>query len=310
MINLTLKQLRYFDSVLKQGHFGRAAETCAVSQPALSIQIKDLEESLGVTLFERGSRGVTPTAFADSLAPRIRAILREVDELGEMARAAQGALSGRLRLGVIPTVAPYLLPRLISAITENFPDVDLHVRESMTQRLVNELVDGRLDAALVALPVNNPALTSVELFTEHLVFVRPAEDAEAPAPARDELQKMRLLLLEEGHCFRDQALSYCGLPSSQPRDGLDGSSLATLVQMVGSGIGVTMIPEMAIEVETKSAKVSVSRFSDAEPSRRIGMLWRRTTPLHEQLETVAQITKDLALAQQDDIRRSASSEGH
>lgn len=305
MMNLTLKQLRYFEAIAKQGHFGRAAELCAVSQPALSVQIKDMENSLGVTLFERGPRGVTLTAFAEALRPRVRTILREVDELGEMARAVQGELSGRLRLGVIPTIAPYLLPGLITAIASAYPDVDLHVRESLTQRLMDELIEGQLDAALVALPVDHPALTAVELFSEHLVFVRPESEADRPAPARDELQNMRLLLLEEGHCFRDQALSYCGLPRTQPRDGLDGSSLATLVQMVGSGIGVTMIPEMAIGVEAKSAPVSITRFSDAEPSRRIGMLWRRTSPLHDQLLTISGIAKDVALAQQDNLRASA-----
>ncbi len=265
-----------------------------------------MEESLGVTLFERGPRGVTLTGFAETLAPRVRAILREVDELGELARAARGDLSGRLRLGVIPTIAPYLLPRLITAITRRFADVDLHVRESQTQRLVEELVEGQIDAALVALPVEHPALTSLELFSETLVFVRPGSEAAKPAPARSELQNMRLLLLEEGHCFRDQALSFCGLPKTQPRDGLDGSSLSTLVQMVGSGIGVTMIPEMAIDVETKSAPVAVARFSDTEPVRRIGMLWRRTSPLHDHLSELAEMTKDLALAQQDDLREAAT----
>lgn len=302
MMNLTLKQLRYFEAVAKQGHFGRAADLCAVSQPALSVQIRDMEESLGMPLFERGPRGVTLTAFAEALAPRVRAILREVDELGEMARAAQGALSGRLRLGVIPTIAPYLLPRLITAIAAEFPTVDLHVRESLTQRLVDELTDGQIDAALVALPIDNPTLTLVELFSEHLVFVRPESDASHPAPMREELQNMRLLLLEEGHCFRDQALSYCGLPKTQPRDGLDGSSLATLVQMVGSGIGVTMIPEMAIGVEAKSAPVAITRFTGAQPSRRIGMIWRRTSPLHNQLLKISEIAKEVALAQQDDLR--------
>jgi LysR family hydrogen peroxide-inducible transcriptional activator len=298
MRNLTLKQLRYFEAVAKAGHFGRAADLCAVSQPALSVQIRDMEESLGVQLFERGPRGVRPTAFAETLSPRVRQILQEVDALGELARAAQGDLTGRLRLGVIPTIAPYLLPGVIAAITNRYPGLDLHVRESQTQRLVDELIGGQIDAAIVALPVAHAALTEMDLFSEQLVLVRHATDAHRPPPARTELQAMRLLLLEEGHCFRDQALSFCGLPATQPRDGLDGSSLSTLVQMVGSGIGVTMIPEMAIEVEAGSAPVCVARFADAQPVRRIGLLWRKTSPLVDQLRGIGDLTRDVALAHQ------------
>jgi len=298
MKNLTLKQLRYFEAVAKKRHFGQAADICAVSQPALSVQIREMEESLGLPLFERGPRGVTPTAFAETLLPRVRAILSEVDALGELARAAQSELAGRLRLGVIPTIAPYLLPGVITRIGARFPAVDLHVRESMTGRLVEELTEGQIDAAIVALPLSNPALSVTELFSESMVFVRPDNQSTQPAPQPEALQNMRLLLLEEGHCFRDQALSYCGLPATQPRDGLDGSSLSTLVQMVGSGIGVTMIPEMAIGVETKSAPVSIVRFADPQPTRKIGMIWRKNSPLEEHLQTIAHLTKEVARTRQ------------
>lgn len=297
MLNLTLKQLRYFDALARQGHFGRAAEVCAISQPALSMQIREMEEALGSDLFERGARQVRLTAFGEEMWPRVRDILRSVDELGDMARVARGALSGRLRIGVIPTIAPYLLPAIIARLTEENPTLDLHLRETITPKLIAELLEGRLDCAIVALPVSEPALAEVELFAEDFVLVRPGADAEKPVPNREMLREMRLLLLEEGHCFRDQALSFCNAGGGAPRELLDGSSLSTLVQMVGAGIGVTLIPEMAVGVETRSAHVAVARFNGAQPSRRIGMVWRRSSPLSRALGEVAEVVRAVGLAQ-------------
>lgn len=294
MINLTLRQLRYFEALAQHGHFGRAAEASAISQPALSVQIRDLEQALGVALFERGPRQVRLTGFGEGAAQRIRDILRSVEELGDMARAARDGLVGRIRIGVIPTIAPYLLPALIGNLTRAFAELDVHVRETVTPRLIEELADGRLDTAIVALPISEPAFTEVGLFSEALVLVRPACDAGKPVPGRDELHALRLLLLEEGHCFRDQALSFCNIPSRLPREGLDGSSLATLVQMVGAGIGVTLIPEMAVPVEIRSAPVSVARFGHPEPRRDVGMIWRRTSPLARQLGEIAEIVRQSA----------------
>jgi LysR family hydrogen peroxide-inducible transcriptional activator len=286
-MNLTLKQLRYFEALARQGHFGRAADVCAISQPALSMQIKELEAELGTALFERGSRQVRLTGFGEEFAQRARDILRAVDELGDLARASREGLAGRLRIGVIPTVAPYLLPTLIGDLTRNHADLDIHVRETLTPRLLRELSEGRLDTAIVALPVSEPAFAEVELFTERFVLVRPAEDADKPVPGPEALREMRLLLLEEGHCFRDQALSFCNMRTGRPRELLDGSSLSTLVQMVGAGIGVTLLPEMALPVETRSAAVSVAQFDDPQPSRTIGMIWRRSSPLARQLDRMA-----------------------
>ena len=242
MINVTLKQLRYFDALARHGHFGHAAETCAISQPALSMQIKELEAALGSALFERHARRVRLTGLGEAFSARVRDILRAVDELGDLARASQERLVGRLRIGVIPTVAPYLLPRVIRSLTRADADLDLRVRETVTPKLLEELADGRLDTAIVALPVSEPFLHEVELFTEEFVLVRPAADAGKPVPSREKLREMRLLLLEEGHCFRDQALSFCNMRTALPRELLDGSSLSTLVQMVSAGIGVTLIP--------------------------------------------------------------------
>lgn len=294
MINLTLKQLRYVEALSHHGHFGRAAEACAISQPALSMQIRALEEALGTPLFERGARQMRLTGFGAEFVTRARQILRAVDELGDLARAAEGRLVGRLRLGVIPTVAPYLLPTIIGRLAHSNAELDIHVRETVTPKLIHELAEGRLDAAIVALPVSEPAFVETELFSEDFMLVRPAEDAARPVPNREMLREMRLLLLEEGHCFRDQALSFCNLQAAPPREILDGSSLSTLVQMVGAGIGVTLIPEMAVAVETRSAPVSVARFRDPQPKRTIGMIWRRTSPLSKQLLQVAEVVRHSA----------------
>lgn len=289
MNNLTLRQLRYFDALAEHGHFGRAADTCAISQPALSVQIKELEESFGAPLLERTTRRVRLTAFGEDVLIRVRDILRSVDELGDMARAAQSGLSGRLRLGVIPTIAPYLLPALLRKVKTTFPDMSLMVRETMTANLIAELHAARIDTAIVALPVSEPAFTEVPLWSEDFVLVRPEAEASTPVPAPDRLERERLLLLEEGHCFRDQALSFCAMPTARPHEGLDGSSLSTLVQMVGAGLGVTVIPEMAVPVDTPSAAVNVARFAGAQPARTIGMIWRKSSPLGSQLEQLAEL---------------------
>lgn len=296
MKNLTLRQLRYFEALTHHRHFGRAADACAISQPALSMQIKELEESLGTPLFERSARHLRLTGFGETFAERVRDILRAVDELGDLARAARDQIAGRLRIGVIPTIAPYLLPTIIDRAKRLYPELDIHVRETVTPKLIEDLSAGRLDTAIVALPVSEPSLTEVALFTENFVLVRPGNDADKQVPSRENLREMRLLLLEEGHCFRDQALSFCDMHSSQPRELLDGSSLTTLVQMVGAGIGVTLIPEMAVPVETRSAKVSVARFNGAQPSRTIGMIWRKTSPLSRQLAQISDVVRQSAEA--------------
>jgi LysR family hydrogen peroxide-inducible transcriptional activator len=289
MLNVTIRQLRYFDALARHGHFGRAAQACAISQPALSMQIKELEGALGGVLLERNARQVALTRFGEELVDRVRDILRSVDELGDFARASQDRLAGRLRIGMIPTIAPYLLPRVIENLARMHPEIDIHVRETLTPRLIREVAEGRLDTAIVALPVSEPSLTEVALFKENFLLVRPGEDERTPVPSHERLREMRLLLLEEGHCFRDQALAFCNMQSSPPREVLDASSLSTLVQMVGAGIGVTLIPEMAVEVETRSAPVSVARFRNPQPSRTIGMVWRKTSPLARQLLQISEV---------------------
>jgi LysR family hydrogen peroxide-inducible transcriptional activator len=294
MNSITLKQLRYVDALATHRHFGRAAEACAVSQPALSMQIKEMEGALGIDIFERSARQVQLTSFGEDFVGRVRTILRSVDELEDLADAARQGFPGRLRLGVIPTVAPYLLPGILGGLAQAHEGLDVQVRETVTPRLVQGLEAGQLDMAIVALPLSEPGLSQFVLFEEAFVLVRPASDEGKPVPAPQALLEMKLLLLEEGHCFRDQALSFCSLGSEMPapRRSLDGSSLSTLVQMVGAGIGVTLIPEMAVPVETRSAPVSLARFSSPQPTRTIGIVWRKANPLAGQLAEIAGIVRE------------------
>lgn len=296
MRKLSMKHLRYFEALARHSHFGRAAESCAVSQPALSVQIKELEALVGAPLVERGARQMHLTGLGEEFARRAREILRSVDELGALGRASQSPLAGRFRLGVIPTIAPYLLPAVIQDLARRYPGVDIQPRESITKKLIDDLVEARLDAAIVALPISESSLHEVPLFEEEFVLVRPLADADKPVPTAERLKEMRLLLLEEGHCFRDQALSFCKFAASGPRDLMEGSSLSTLVQMVGAGIGVTLIPEMALPIETRSARVSVARLQGPRPKRMIGMIWRRSHPLADQFQQVAEAVGTAAAA--------------
>jgi LysR family hydrogen peroxide-inducible transcriptional activator len=294
MTDVSLRQLRYFDALASHSHFGRAAAACSVTQPALSMQIKELEEALGSVLIERGPRQVRLTRFGEEALRRVRDILRSADELVDAARASRDDFTGRLRIGMIPTIAPYLLPAFIRRVSKKYPELDIHVREALTSKLIQEVMDGRLDAAVVALPVSAAHLTETPLFAENFLLVRPGEDQDRPAPKPEALREMKLLLLEEGHCFRDQALSFCNMQSAMPREVLDASSLSTLVQMVSAGMGVTLIPEMALDVEMRSASVSVARFKDPQPSRTIGMIWRKTSPLAGHLRQLSKLVNGSA----------------
>lgn len=290
-----MKQLRYFDALARNGHFGRAAAECAISQPALSMQIKELEEALAAPLVERGARQVRLTALGEEFARRAHDILRAVDELEDLARARAHPLLGRLRIGVIPTVAPYLLPGVITALQERYPGLDLRPREAVTPKLIEDLAAGRLDTAIVALPVSEGGLAEMALFEEEFVLVRPAAEAASPVPSAEGLREMRLLLLGEGHCFRDQALAFCAPGNRRaPRDLMEGSSLSTLVQMVGAGIGVTLLPEMAVPVETRSARVALQRLRAPRPKRTIGMVWRRSSPLAAGLRELGEVVRTAA----------------
>lgn len=297
MKHLTLKQLRYFDALANTRHFGRAADLCAVSQPALSVQIKEFEESLGAPLIERHVRPIALTPLGERIAVHAARILAEAGTLEETARTASGALQGPVRLGVIPTVAPYLLPRVLGALSDAYPNLTVHIRESLTHQLISELQQGRLDAALVALPVSELGLTEFALFDEALVLARPNSQAGEQVPTTEELGKMPLLLLEDGHCFRDQALSFCNMSSGGKTSGLEASALSTLVQLVGAGRGVTFLPEMAVSVERHAAPIDIVRFPDPQPSRRLGIVWRSASVLASQVARMAEVLKTQLSAQ-------------
>lgn len=288
MTKITLKHLRYFDALARHRHFGRAAEASSISQPALSLQVKELEDILGAPLVERGARQIGLTALGEEFAMRAREVLRAVDELGALARASTGPLAGRLRLGVIPTVAPYLLPQVMRELGSRFPELDLRPREAVTPKLLRDLHEGRLDLAMLALPASEPSLVEHPLLDEEFLLVRHESAAGSPIPPLSDLPSAPLLLLEEGHCFRDQAIAACKLPQGPAGEIMEGSALSTLVQMVGAGIGVTLIPEMAAEVEGRSAPVVLHRLPEPRPGRRIGLVWRRSNPLSERFVDLAE----------------------
>lgn len=249
---------------------------------------------MGGALVERAAREVRLTSLGEDLLSRSRGILQQVDDLGTIVRSRSAPLSGRLRIGVIPTIAPYFLPKVITALSAQFPNLTLEPKETITQTLVAEIIASKLDVAIVALPISEPSLQEFALFEEQFLLVRPARDAALPVPDVAAIPQMQLLLLEEGHCFRDQALSYCSVSGGRTRRIMEGSSLSTLVQMVSSGIGVTLIPEMARRFETRSADVAVSAFDTNPPGRTVGMIWRKTNPLGKDLLEVGAIIRKAA----------------
>lgn len=302
MINFTIKQFRYFDALARAGHFGQAAEACAISQPALSVQIKELEAMLGAPLVERTARKVRLTTLGEEFLERARKVLNDVEEMSELARSSVGPLKGALRIGVIPTVAPYLLPDIIKTLSAQFPDLELAPRESITNSLIRDLLEARLDFVVAALPISEPALREFALFDEDFVLVRSQRDAGNPVPSPERLPEMKLLLLEEGHCFRDQALSFCDMRPSDPSLVMEGSSLSTLVQMVDAGLGLTLLPEMAVPLETQNAGLSVARFERNKPQRTIGMVWRKTSPLSEQFMEIGALIRQVGQAKIEQLQ--------
>ena len=277
---VSLKQLKYFDAVARSGHFGKAAEHCAVTQPALSMQVQELERTLGIQLLERGRNGVMLTEGGKEIAQRAARVLADVRDIVDVARRQGNVLSGPLGLGVIPSVAPYILPQLLPMIRDTFPDLDLHIRETQTQTLVNELADGQLDLLLLALPVEHPDIETVRLFDDRFLLAMATSHrmSNRVKVTPDLLEDDRLLLLEEGHCMRDQALAFCNLRRIENINTFGASSLSTLVQMVAHGLGMTLLPELAVPLESRRGDIHLMRFADPEPQRVIGLAWRRSSP--------------------------------
>lgn len=288
---ISLKQLRYFDAVARLGHFGRAAEHCAVSQPALSMQIQELERDLQVTLVERRRKGIRLTEDGREIARRAARILAETRDLTDYARHRGARLAGPLHFGVIPSVAPYLLPGLLPKLQEHFPDVEMHIRETQTKQLTRELLDGALDLLLVALPVEHPDIETIRLFEDRFLLALPASrriDSRIRATP-EIISQDRLFLLEEGHCLRDQALTFCGLRRIENIDTFGASSLSTLVQMVVNGLGLTLLPEICLDIEARHGALNIMRFVDPEPSRTLGLAWRSSSPRKRDFVQVGQL---------------------
>ena len=278
---VSLRQLRYLEALAESRHFGHAAEACAVSQPALSMQIKELEDELKLSLVERRKSGVELTQKGEEVARRARTILASVRDLVDFAKREEGVLAGVLKLGAIPSIAPYLLPAALPELQRRFPALALQLRETVTETLVRELVTGDLDVILVALPIDDPEVETLYLFDDRFVLAAKAtpNNARLRGATAEMLVDERLLLLEEGHCLRDQALSYCHMMTREARESFGASSLATIVQMVANGYGVTLLPEMAIDAEIhRGGDIRLLRFPKPEPKREIGLAWRKTSP--------------------------------
>ncbi|HRE22240.1 MAG TPA: LysR substrate-binding domain-containing protein [Rhabdaerophilum sp.] len=297
MLTITLRQLQYFDALARIGHFGRAAEACFVSQPALTVQIQELENQLGARLVERGRRGAVLTETGQRVAERTRKLLLEAEDLVQSAQANTAPLTGRLRLGIIPTVAPYLLPTLLPFLRQTYPDLELHVRETQTAILLDEVESARIDVMLAALPIAHPDLESLALFEDRFVLAAPRHhEAEGRVElSEDWLRREPLLLLEEGHCFRDQAIRYCALRQVGGYNTLGASSFATIMRMVANGLGMTLLPEIAVIAEARSEDIRILRLEEPEPSRVLGLLWRRESPRRADIHALAEA---ISIAQQ------------
>jgi LysR family transcriptional regulator, hydrogen peroxide-inducible genes activator len=293
---ITLRQLRYLAALAKHGHFGRAAEACAVTQPALSMQIRDLERTLGVKVVERRPGEVMLTDVGHEIARRGEDVLAASRDLVDFAQHRGGLLTGRLTLGVIPSLAPYLLPRILPVLQKQFPELRLELRETQTRQLVDEVKSGALDAAMLALPLGEPDIDTLALFEDLFLLAVPSDD---PRPQRrrikaGEIDQSRLILLEDGHCLRDQALAFCATAARAP--GTTGmafaaSSLSTVMQMVASGYGVTLIPQIAADVERRDERVKFLRLEDPQPGRTIGLAFRRTSPRKADFVVLGDVVK-------------------
>lgn len=290
---ITLRQLRYLTSLARQRHFGRAAEDCAVTQPALSMQVRELEHEIGAELVERRAGEIALTEIGVEVARRAEHILAATRDLIDFARH-RGVLTGKLRLGIIPTVAPYLLPRVLPRLQTDYPLLRLDVRETQTNGLLDELTGGDLDAVMLALPVEASEVETLPLFDDRFMLALPADD---PRPtnrriAAEDVDQRRLILLEEGHCLRDQALAFCGTPRNDAPTSLGATSLATVMQMVANGYGVTLLPEVAASVEVRDRRVKLLRFAEPQPARTIGLAWRRTSPRKRDFAALGKIVSE------------------
>jgi LysR family hydrogen peroxide-inducible transcriptional activator len=288
----TLKQLQYLVALRDAGHFGRAAEACYVTQSTLSAGIRELETLIGITLVERTRRVVRFTPLGDRIADKARRVLREAEELGDMARAAGRPLSGEMRMSVIPTIAPFMLPRMLPRLRVDYPDLKLYLREEASAAACEGLHHGRTDCVLLALPYACGEVQVAQLFEDRLMLAYPRGEIE-PSSAGvlpSQIDETRLLLLEDGHCLKDHALAACNRPEIRAEATMLGTSLHTIVQMVDNGLGVTMLPEMALDAGILGGtNVVASPLAADNPSRHIALVWRKHSPREKDFRLLADV---------------------
>jgi LysR family hydrogen peroxide-inducible transcriptional activator len=287
----TLKQFKYLAAVAEHRHFGNAARACHVSQSTLSAAVLELEDVLGAPLVERSKRRVILTALGQEVVERGRSILMEVDDLVSLCEGSVEPFTGKMRLGVIPTIAPYILPRLLKRLRRKYPDFQLFIREDLSAHLVEALQQGELDLLLLALPFPADNVETMHLFDDEFLFACPRDHALADSGqvSRADLKKLDLLLLEDGHCLRDHALEACKLSDSQLSIPYQATSLNTIVQMVANGIGVTLLPQMALDAKILSGTdVRTRQFREHNVARSIGLMWRRKTPRREEFRLLGE----------------------
>ena len=295
----TIKQLQYLVALREHGHFGKAADACFVTQSTLSAGLRELETLLGVTLVERTRRVVRFTALGEKIADKAVRVLREAEELAELARAEGKPLHGELRMGVIPTIAPFLLPAMLPRLRNQWPQLKLYLREETSQAACEALHRGQLDCVLLALPFSCGDIDSAALFDDRLFVAFPGGEAPGGASVEvDAIDENRMLLLEDGHCLKDHALSACNRPEMRANAAMLGTSLHTLVQMVDNGLGVTFVPAMAIEAGIlEGTQVEARLLRSDHGFRRIALIWRRSSPRESEFQLLAEglrtIVRDL-----------------
>lgn len=294
---MNLRDLRYLVAVADHRHFGKAAEASFVSQPTLSTQLKKLEEELGVKLIERNPRQIMLTDAGERVVERARIILRETDDIRDIARQAVDPESGSIRMGLFPTLAPYLLPHVVPQLHTRFPNLELLLVEEKTEVLLHQVRSGQLDVAILARPIHDDQLHEELLFAEDFVLALPAEHRLATTDEPVDVSVLageNVLLLEEGHCLRDQALTVCQLAGASERSGFRATSLETLRQMVAAGVGVTLLPELAVQPPVPhSGDITLRRFTEPVPRRQIAMFWRETSVYAEFFPKLAEVIRDL-----------------
>ncbi|QPQ55218.1 LysR family transcriptional regulator [Allosphingosinicella flava] len=290
----TLKQLQYLVALKDHGHFGRAAEACFVTQSTLSAGLRELESLIGITLVERTRRVVRFTPLGLRIAEKAERVLREVDELADMARAAGKPLAGELRLSVIPTIAPFLLPRLLPRLRQQWPELKLFLREETSQAACDSLHRGHVDCVLLALPYACGEVENADLFEDRLFVAFPPGEQPPAHVTPASIDEHRLLLLEDGHCLKDHALAACNRPELRAEATMLGTSLHTLIQMVGNGLGMTLVPEMAVQSGLLDNTGATARPLEADhPSRRIALIWRKGSPRVKEFRLLAQALKTI-----------------